>query len=203
MRFESRTKIVGTDGTDVFEKAKPVLEEALEAMMRRPESLGPFLVLEDVASGRFVQWCGSQTRALRFECPEIDLSEERGHRPDEASVRGLSVLRQRCEDENFGPAFSAGVVVIERDTWDADVRPADRRRLSIAVNEAGVWKEHSRQPSVEHAKEAVASLEGEWQVVDLDQTTLMGQIEWWERNPWTRSETAKTSTPEGEVDGDH
>ena len=215
MRFEARTKIVGVDVVDVLEKAKPVLEAALEAMRRRPEALGPFVILQAVGSESFVQWCptpssadelrgprcGSDARPLRFEAPGISLIENHPH-VGASAVRGLDVLTRLCSLPGGSPPLSEGVVVVEEDTFDADVRPEDRRRLSILVREGEGLREYARVESVERAKDVVGTLAGEWIVVDLDRSQ-MGQSEWWRENPWTSSETHRYVPPEGNVDGDH
>ena len=215
MRFESRTKIVGTDGTDVFEKAKPVLEAALEAMLRRPGSLGPFVVLEDAGTGKFVQWCptpssadelrgprcGSDARALRFEAPGIDLVETNHPHVGVSALRGLDVLTRLCSLPEGLPPLSEGVTVVEEDTFDADVRPKDRRRLSILVREGDGVREYARVDSVERARGVVETLEGDWQVLDLERT-LEEQSEWWRENPWTSSETSGADVPGGALDGE-
>ncbi len=216
MRFEARTKIVGSDGTDVLEKAKPVLEAALEAMLRRPEALGPFVILQAVGSESFVQWCptpssadelrgprcGSDKRPLRFEAPAIDVVETNHPHVGISALRGLDVLTSLCSLPGGSPPLSEGVVVVEEDTFDADVRPEDRRRLSILVREGDGVREHARVESVERARGVVETLEGEWQVVDLDRT-LEGLFEWWRENSWTSSETAKASAERGGPDGEH
>ena len=202
MRFESRTKIVGSDGTDVLEKAKPVLEAALETMLRRPEALGPFVILQAVGSEAFVQWCGSDARPLRFEAPAIDVVETNHPHVGVSALRGLDVLTSLCSLPGGSPPLSEGVVVVEEDTFDADVRPEDRRRLSILVREGEGLREYARVESVERARGIVETLEGEWQVVDLDRT-LEGQSEWWRENPWTSSETAKADVPARGCDVEH
>lgn len=64
-------------------------------MMSRPESARPFVILEHRPSQRFVQFCGSSTRPLLFDVPELGTTTVLGVGSDVelyASASGLAFM---------------------------------------------------------------------------------------------------------------
>lgn len=51
-------------------------------MMTRPEKDLPFVILTDVRSGKFVQFCGSRERELTFDVPELQVTHPLGGASD-------------------------------------------------------------------------------------------------------------------------
>ncbi len=113
-----KTKIVGSDTLDVAKKAKPVVEVALDQMMKRSKRSRPFTILTDVATGRFVQWCGSAEEKLLFDVPALGLSEPQGN-TEAAAVMGLDVLRDISTVPGGPAAFLEGLVLEESDSHEA------------------------------------------------------------------------------------
>jgi hypothetical protein len=74
-------------------------------------------------------------------------------------------------------------------------------RLSIAVHKDGAFVEHvwhkplcsSIEEEIEAVKTEVSKLTGEWIVIDLDAKSVYDQLDWWDKNPWSRSDTTNKS----------
>lgn len=117
-RHSERTKIEGATSEDVRRHAAPLLVDALRRMLARAERLGPFIVLQDAATHKFVQWCGSSEKRLRFEAPTIDLVAAPGADLALAAEQALDVLEFLCVTPQSGPPFTAGLVLSEEDTFE-------------------------------------------------------------------------------------
>ena len=116
-RFERKTLVTGRDAEDVARKLAPVLREALGVMLKRPEGLGPFLVVEDVRTKKFVQWCGSREKPLRFEAPLLSLVVTRCEPDLDVVVR--VALETLLFEPIFAVLFEDGALVTESDTFEA------------------------------------------------------------------------------------
>lgn len=102
------------------------VETALGQMLARPRDLGPFVVLQDVASGQFVQWCGSSNSPFLFDVPSAGIQGEPVSSPPKAAAeRELEVLRQLAQLS--GHPF-AGFLLEEADTWDESSTDPNRPR---------------------------------------------------------------------------
>lgn len=123
--FELETLVTGRDAEDVAKKLAPVLREALGAMLKRPEGLGPFLVVEDVRTAKFVQWCGSREKLLRFEAPAIGLVRARVDGDLDAQVR--LAIETLVVEPLYRVLFEEGARVTESDTYAALVT-VERKR---------------------------------------------------------------------------
>lgn len=111
---------MGDDLIDVAKKAKPVVRSALEAMLRRARRARPFAVLEDVATGQFVQWCGSDGEPLKFDAPAAHIIVERAADVEKSVERGLEVLAMLAVRPDSAP-FAEGLLLLETDTFDSDL----------------------------------------------------------------------------------
>jgi len=126
-RFERRTIVTGESALVVARKLPLVLRSALEEMLGRSESLKPFLVLSDVRTEKFVQWCGGDTRPLRFEAPAISLVM------DPAGDVGLCItlaIETLMIDPLYRVGFEDGALMLESDTYEAAVSAVYRERDS-------------------------------------------------------------------------
>lgn len=73
--------------------------EALRNLLECPESRRPFVIIEDVATGRFVQFAGSKERGLLFDVPACGIVGEPCDTPERAAVMAQANLRlQRVAD---------------------------------------------------------------------------------------------------------
>jgi len=118
MRRDQKTLIVGSDGLDVAKKAVPVVEEALKQMLARPR-VRPFVVLADVATEKFIQWCTSRDGALLFDVPALGIDAEPAPEVLPSAVRGLELLLQLCPSDT---PFVQGLLLVEQDSHEEIVQ---------------------------------------------------------------------------------
>ena len=125
MSRSQRTKIPGGEMIEVAQRAKPAVESALAQMMMRRHALRPFVILTDVATGKFVQWAGSAAERILFDVPALGISVRMDGVPA-AAARGLEVLSQLAIRPLEMP-FSEGLLLEESDTHDeSDVQKTAR-----------------------------------------------------------------------------
>lgn len=56
-----------------LEALEPPLLAALERMQALPESCRPFVIVDHLPSGKFVQFCGGAGAPLRFDVPRLSV----------------------------------------------------------------------------------------------------------------------------------
>lgn len=86
------------------------LGEALERMRQIPELLRPFVIVDSVATGQFVQFCGGEGRSLLFDMPRGQLGSD-----DTAAQRLLSdaVLRSWLPDRETSSATMSYSLIVD------------------------------------------------------------------------------------------
>jgi hypothetical protein len=64
-----------TDGIHVeLAELRPALERALVHLRQTPHAHRPFVLVQDVVTGRFVQFAGSDVEGIVFDCPALHVT---------------------------------------------------------------------------------------------------------------------------------
>lgn len=66
------SRVKGSHSVNLEALEAPLLA-ALERMQALPESSRPFVIVDHLASGRFVQFCGGDGAPLRFDVPRLSV----------------------------------------------------------------------------------------------------------------------------------
>lgn len=74
-------------------EVEPLLRAALESMLATPESQHPFVLVEDVVTERFVQFCGSLERGILLDVPALGIVADPCRHVAEGVQRALYALR--------------------------------------------------------------------------------------------------------------
>lgn len=79
-----------------------VICEALRNLLECPEARRPFVIVQDVATNRFVQFAGSLERGLLFDVPACGIVAEPCDTPERGAVMAQANLRlQRVDEESM------------------------------------------------------------------------------------------------------
>lgn len=101
-----------------------VLRSSLQSMLATPESQRPFVVVQDMVTERFVQFCGSLERGVMFDVPALGIVAE-PCTVSEGVQRALDTLR--------GPLAlpDEAELVVVFDTQPGAERSYDGGRVSV------------------------------------------------------------------------
>lgn len=99
---------------------------AIARMLLRDERLGPFMLLVCEDTGEFVQWCGSSTRALRYEwLPHGD--DNMSFEDPVTEPLDIHVRKAFTWLISQGATFRCGLRLTECDTFDTLQHAAESR----------------------------------------------------------------------------
>jgi hypothetical protein len=79
--------------TTALGEVEPLIRASLESMLATPESQRAFVLVEDIVTERFVQFCGSLERGVMFDVPALGIVAEPCRNVTDAVERALATLR--------------------------------------------------------------------------------------------------------------
>lgn len=89
MKLRSKSELPTTSLREV----EPLIRASLESMLATPESQRPFVVVQDIVTERFVQFCGSPERGVLFDVPALGIIAEPCRHVADGVERALATLR--------------------------------------------------------------------------------------------------------------